>query len=57
MRVWLHCEKVSGVRKLIYSPDTDVYQIGLTIVSRLQECEVIMQLSKYTQTRRPNILT
>ena len=51
MRVWLHCEKVSGVHKLMYSPDTDVYHIGLTIVSRLQECEVIVQLSKYTDKK------
>ena len=25
IRVWLHCLKACGVRKLIYSPDTDIY--------------------------------
>ena len=38
-------------RKLIYSPDTDVYHIGLSIVGEMQECDVIIQLSKYTDDR------
>ena len=37
--------------KLLYSPDTDVYHIGLSIVGGLQECDVIIQLSKYTDDR------
>ena len=51
LRVWLHCVKSSGVRKLLYSPDTDIYHIGLTIVGELQECEVIVQLRKGTNDR------
>ena len=51
VRVWLHCVKAAGVRKLVFSPDTDVYHIGLTIVGGLQECDVIVQLSKYTDDR------
>ena len=43
LRVWLHCVKAAGVRKLVFSPDTDVYHIGLTIVGGLQECDVIVQ--------------
>ena len=29
-RVWLHVERTAGSKKLVYSPDTDVYHIGLT---------------------------
>ena len=50
LRVWLHCVKAAGVCKLVYSPDTDIYHIGLTIVGELQECDVV-QLSKYTDDR------
>ena len=51
LRVWLHCQRACGVHKLLYSPDTDVYHIGLSIVGGLQECDVIIQLSKYTDDR------
>ena len=47
----MHCVKAAGVRKLVYSPDTDVYHVGLTIVGELEECDVIVQLSKYTDDR------
>ena len=40
----LHCMKSCGVHKLIFSPDTDVYHIGL---SSFIECEIIVQLSKH----------
>ena len=48
LRVWLHCQKSCGVNKLLYSPDTDVYHIGLSVVGALDECDVIIQVSKYT---------
>ena len=31
-RVWLQADRAPGRKKLIYSPDTDVYHIGLTNV-------------------------
>ena len=31
-RVWLHVLCGSGRKKLLYSPDTDVYHIGLTLI-------------------------
>lgn len=34
LRIWLHCKHAWGTRKLIYSPDTDVYHIGLPLVSQ-----------------------
>ena len=37
--------------KLIYSPDTDVYHIGLTVLSEIPEREVIVQLSKRTDRK------
>ena len=35
----------------VSSPDTDVYHIGLTVVSELQECDVIVQLNKHSDER------
>ena len=32
LRVWLHCLHSRGTNKLLFSPDTDVYHIGLTIL-------------------------
>ena len=32
IRVWLHVLHSSGHKKLLYSPDTDVYHIGLTLI-------------------------
>lgn len=47
-RVWLHCLKTSHNPVLIYSPDTDVYHIGMTVLSdeggRLKK-DAIVQLS------------
>ena len=31
-RVWLHVLRSSGHKKLLYSPNTDVYHIGLTVI-------------------------
>ena len=45
LRVWLHCKNSCGIHKLLYSPDTDVYHIGLTVLSEIPEHEVIVQLS------------
>ena len=46
MRVWLHCVHSTGSKKLIFSPDTDVYNIGLAFVDLLQGKEVIVQQTK-----------
>jgi len=42
-RVWLHVKQAGGPRKLVYSPNTDVYHIGLTNID-LNGDEVIIQL-------------
>ena len=46
LRVWLHCVNSNGTRKLIFSPDTDVYRAGITVAPLLPESEIIEQLSK-----------
>ena len=33
LHVWLHCMHSEGHRKLMFSPDTDIYHIGLTAIS------------------------
>ena len=44
-RIWLHCLKSAGSRKLLYSPDTDIYHIGLPIVQeKLPHSEIYVQL-------------
>ncbi len=35
-RIWLHVLHSAGTRKLVLSPDTDVYHIGLTIIAETQ---------------------
>ena len=46
LRVWLYCLHSSGTRKLIFSLDTDVYHIGLTLTHIMTTSDVIIQLSK-----------
>ena len=43
-RVWLHVLCSSGHKKFLYSPDTDVYHIGLTLIDPCVQ-DVYVQLS------------
>ena len=43
-RIWLHVVQSTGQRKLVISPDTDVYHIGLAFVAGTN-INVIVQLS------------
>lgn len=45
-RIWLHTINSYGTRKLILSPDTDVYHIGIPINSQTN-LEVFVQLSSF----------
>ena len=45
LRVCLHCVHSAGTRKLLFSPDTDVYHVGLTVASRVPSSHIIVQLS------------
>ena len=51
LRVWLHCKHSCGVNKLIFSPDTDVYHIGLPLMQSFEEWHIIIQLSKHTHDK------
>ena len=44
LRIWLHCVHSSGTRKMLYSPDTDVYNIGLPIMQEHPSLEVYIEL-------------
>lgn len=44
--VWLHCIHSEGQRKLIFSPDTDIYHVGMTVMSLIPDTQVIVQLSQ-----------
>ena len=44
MRVWRHAVQSNANHILIYSPDTDVYNIGMTLL-QCTSCEVIVQIN------------
>ena len=46
LRIWLHCVHSNGSRKMLYSPDTDVYNIGLPIIQELPSLEVYIELKE-----------
>ena len=46
-RLWLHALRSTGTRKLVCSPDTDVFHIGLPIANS-SAMDVIIQLNSYT---------
>lgn len=46
-RIWLHTINSAGKKKLILSPDTDVYHVGLPIVSRT-DLDVLVRLNPFT---------
>lgn len=45
MRIWLHSLHTSGRKILVFSPDTDVYHIGLGVARNMTEKHIIIQLS------------
>ena len=58
--LWSNADEADsqGYRKLICSPDTDVYHIGLTVISQIPNTQVIVQLSKvYSEDARLLCLT
>ena len=46
LRAWLHCRRSSGSKKLLYSPNTDVYHIGLPIVDEDRCLDIFIQLKE-----------
>ena len=45
-RIWLHVLHSAGTKKLILSPDTDVYHIGLPIIANT-DLDIIVRLSTF----------
>ena len=43
MRIWKHAFETQATRMLIYSPDTDIYNIGLPLLSEIPNKDVIVQ--------------
>ncbi len=43
-RLWFHVKHSGGQKKLLFSPDTDVYHIGLT-AANLTTNDIIIQLN------------
>ena len=52
MRVWLHCKTSAGTKKIIYSPDTDTFHVGIGLLEdpRLSEYDIYVQLNKLGTT-------
>ena len=48
-RIWLHVANSAGHKKLALSPDTDVYHIGLSIVTET-DLDVLVRLSTINST-------
>ncbi|XP_070574570.1 uncharacterized protein [Ptychodera flava] len=46
-RVWLHCERTLCTNVVIYSPDTDVYWVGLPLVNSNKEIYVHLKSKAY----------
>ena len=47
MRVWLHVLRSPGAHKLVCSPDTDVYHIGLPLVYN-QSMDIFVHVSMFS---------
>ena len=45
MRIWRHVAQTDVSRVLVYSPDTDVYIIGLPILAKIPTKDVIVQIN------------
>ena len=48
MRVWMHCKYSVETHKLLFSPDTDTYRVGMGLLEdiRLCECDVYVQINR-----------
>ena len=52
MRIWRHVAQTHAARVLVYSPDTDIYNIGLSIFDRVSDKDIFVQLNvPHSQTQ------
>ena len=47
-KIWLHVLHSADTKKLVLSPDTDVYHIGLTVIAAETDLDVIVRLSPFS---------
>lgn len=47
-RVSMHCKHSAGTNKLVFSPDTDTYHVGMSMLGdcHLSKCDIYVQLNK-----------
>ena len=45
MIIWRHVSQTNATRVLVYSPDTDIYNIGLSIFDRVSDKDIFVQLN------------
>ena len=45
MRIWWHVTVANAQRILIYSSDTDVYNIGVAVANKLPQKDIIVQIN------------
>ena len=45
MRIWRHVTQTQARHILVYSPDTDVYNIGLSILNRISDKDIYVHLN------------
>lgn len=45
MRIWRHVTQTCASHVLVYSPDTDIYNIGLSVLAKLPDKDIIVQLN------------
>ena len=45
MRIWQHVTQTDARHTLVYSPDTGVYNIGLSILNRISDKDIYVQLN------------
>ena len=44
-RIWRHVAAVNAQKILVYSPDTDVYNIGIAVAHKFPDKDVILQIN------------
>ena len=52
MRIWRHVTQTGARHVLVYSPDTDIYNIGLSVFNRVSNKDIYVQLNvPHSQTK------
>ena len=54
MRVWIHCKYSIGSKKLVFSPDTDTYHVGMGLLedARMSDYDIYVKLSRLGEAEK-----